>query len=434
MKKTISLASGLLLLLSLYSCKKTETLAETETPKIKSAIAVTESLGGSSLNVGLGGNAYTAGTGGLINDTGLHNWTSASTITSVWFRLGLTGSLTVAVKGTVPSGSSNIKVTINGTVFNKTITGTTATTTTIGTVNITAAGYVRVDIQGVSKTGSYYGDISDLVISGPAVASNVQYANTVADYYWSRRGPSCHLNYTVPSSTEWFYSELNVPSGQDKIGSYFMADGFSGGYFGMQVNSATERRVLFSVWDPSTGSTTLVRKGTDITSNGFGGEGTGGQSYLLFNWVAGTTYKFLLRGKPDGAGGSDYTAWFYAPENGTWKIIAQWKRPNTTAYLTGMYSFIENFNPDQGYLQRSCNYGNQWCKTSSGNWTEVTNASFSYDATASAEQRMDYQGGVTGNSFYLKNGGFFASYTAYGTALNRSATGTAPSVNLTTLP
>jgi len=150
--------------------------------------------------------------------------------------------------------------------------------------------------------------------------------------------------------------------------------------------------------------------------------------------VAGTTYKFLLQGKPDGAGGSDYTAWFYAPENGVWKVLAQWKRPNTTAYLTGVYSFIENFNPDQGYLQRSCNYGNQWYKTSAGSWTEVTNASFSYDATASAEQRMDYQGGVTGNSFYLKNGGFFATYTSYGTALSRTATGTAPSVNLTTLP
>jgi len=47
---------------------------------------------------------------------------------------------------------------------------------------------------------------------------------------------------------------------------------------------------------------------------------------------------------------------------------------------------------------------------------------------------MDYQGGVTGNSFYLKNGGFFATYTNYGTALSRTATGTAPSVNLTTLP
>ena len=36
---------------------------------------------------------------------------------------------------------------------------------------------------------------------------------------------------------EWFYSELTVPEGNDVIGSYFMANGFSEGYFGIQVNS-----------------------------------------------------------------------------------------------------------------------------------------------------------------------------------------------------
>ncbi len=34
------------------------------------------------------------------------------------------------------------------------------------------------------------------------------------------------------------------------IGSYFMANGFGQGYFGIQVNSASERRILFSVWSP----------------------------------------------------------------------------------------------------------------------------------------------------------------------------------------
>lgn len=29
-----------------------------------------------------------------------------------------------------------------------------------------------------------------------------------------------------------------------------MANGFGEGYFGMQVNSETERRILFSVWSP----------------------------------------------------------------------------------------------------------------------------------------------------------------------------------------
>lgn len=30
----------------------------------------------------------------------------------------------------------------------------------------------------------------------------------------------------------------------------------------------------------------------------FGNEGSGGQSYLKYNWKAGNTYKFLLQKKP----------------------------------------------------------------------------------------------------------------------------------------
>ncbi|TDA79183.1 DUF5077 domain-containing protein, partial [Halomonas marinisediminis] len=70
--------------------------------------------------------------------------------------------------------------------------------------------------------------------------------------YFGRRGPSVHLSYQLPAEKdiEWFYSEINVPEGEDVIGSYYMANGFRDGYFGIQVNSETERRVLFSVWSP----------------------------------------------------------------------------------------------------------------------------------------------------------------------------------------
>ena len=40
------------------------------------------------------------------------------------------------------------------------------------------------------------------------------------------------MGYTVPANTEYFYNEVTVPLGEDKIGSYFMSNGFNGGYFG----------------------------------------------------------------------------------------------------------------------------------------------------------------------------------------------------------
>ncbi len=71
-------------------------------------------------------------------------------------------------------------------------------------------------------------------------------------FYWGRRGPSVHLSYQVPRALNlrYAYSEITVPEGQDPIGSFFMANGFGQGYFGIQVNGPKERRVLFSVWSP----------------------------------------------------------------------------------------------------------------------------------------------------------------------------------------
>src|SRR5690606_40657805 len=71
-------------------------------------------------------------------------------------------------------------------------------------------------------------------------------------FYWGRRGPSVHLSYTTPADKdiEYCYNEITVPEGEDVVGSYYMANGFGEGYFGIQVNSATERRILFSVWSP----------------------------------------------------------------------------------------------------------------------------------------------------------------------------------------
>ena len=46
---------------------------------------------------------------------------------------------------------------------------------------------------------------------------------------------------------------------------------------------------------------------------------------MKYNWSAGKTYKFLLKGQPDNKGNTDYTAWFFAPESKEWKLVASWK-------------------------------------------------------------------------------------------------------------
>ncbi|SHN18838.1 DUF3472 domain-containing protein [Mucilaginibacter sp. OK098] len=423
----------------LFACKKdAHQPASKNSPLTDSTTLKTQFLGGTSLDVPMGGNAFvtTLASGGAetVTSNTLSNWTSPNSIFSAYFRLSNTGTLTVKMKAKVPSGNSKVKLTINGMAFTVSLSGSAYSTFNVGTVNISSPGYVKVNFQGVSKTGSYYADVSDLIISGTSVASNVAFANDSTNFYWSRRGPSVHLGYTAPANSQWFYNEVTVPVGQDPVGSYFMANGFNEGYFGMQVNSSTERRILFSVWNPTVGTTTSTRAGTGVVVQTFSGEGNGGQAYLDYNWVAGNTYKFLTEAVPDASGNTTFSSWFYAPEVGSWKFITSWLRPSTNTYLAGLYSFLENFNDTNGYLGRKGNFGNQWVMSSTGIWTELTSAYFDGDATANNQQRMDYAGGLASGKFYLQNGGFFANYVTLNQTFTRAATGTPPSINFSTLP
>jgi len=249
-----------------------------------------------------------------------------------------------------------------------------------------------------------------------------------------------HLAYDVPENkdVQWFYNEITVPEGQDVIGSYFMANGFGQGYFGMQVNSESERRVLFSVWSPYDTQNPneipedyqiiLLGSGAGVTVGEFGNEGSGGQSYKVFPWESGNTYKFLLKGEPSVNNSTDYTAYFYAPETGEWNLIASFRRPYTSTYLTNMHSFLENFNTATGFLTRQGTYSNQWIYDTQGAWTELTTARFTADATARSGARLDYAGGAEGNSFFMKNCGFFSQNTTIDSNHSRIANGNAPSI------
>lgn len=394
--------------------------------------------------VPLGGNAFVtraAPTGDeLIDDTGLHNWTSDEAVTSVYFFVKQAGKLELSLLGALHGATqSTVEVSINGQRRLAALSGTAPSPFHVGTFTIARPGYIKVDLQGVSTDGGYYGDISGLETSGSATSAGMVFADDPANFYWSRRGPSGHLSFTVPENTEYFYSEITVPSGHDPVGSYFMANGFSSGYFGIQVNSETERRVLFSVWDSPAGKTTLLKKGGDVIAQDFGGEGTGGQSFLRYDWEPGRSYRFITRARPDGQGNTLYSAWFGTPclpghGDCPWKFIATWTYEGVSTYQQGVYSFIESFNPDLGYLDRRALYGNQWAITNDGTWTELKSARFSVDATALNHQRLDITGGAIAPSFYLRNTGFFSKSATPGTTFTRSATGFKPRVDLNTLP
>lgn len=389
--------------------------------------------------VAMGGNAYLTQQATPQGGRGdLKPWDSTENVHSVYFRVDRPTELDLSLREKVPQGESRIRVTVDGKNFEVDLKGAETTDAPVGRISVKKAGYVKVDLQGVRKTGPVFADVEALKVTpvgDGAAAVVIDYVkdNQSNRYYWGRRGPSVHLNYELPKGKtfEWFYNEVTVPVGSDPIGSYFMANGFGEGYFGFQVKSPTERWVLFSVWSPfSTDNPkaipedhkiVLLKKGEDVHGGEFGGEGSGGQSYLKYMWKAGTTYRFLNRVHPDGKGATLYTAWFYAPENKKWQLIASFKRPLTDKYLTGTHSFLENFADRQGYLGRGAKYGNQWACDVDGQWQELTAARFTCDDIGSRRFRLDYAGGTKGDQFFLRNGGFFAETVKPGTSFTRES-------------
>ncbi len=377
-----------------------------------------------------------------------YTWSSKYVTLRTFFRVESAGTIYIGVKGKVNTGTSTIQATFQNQSVEIEMKDTDHGVVYIGTFDVDAPGYYYVDLQGADRQDNQFAAVDYIALGGDATASGVYYANE--DYfYWGRRGPSVHLGYQLPeeaSDVVWFYNEVTVPEGNDVLGSYFMANGFGQGYFGMQVNSATERRVLFSVWSPySTDDPSsipadqrvqLIAKGENTTVNDFGGEGSGGQSYMQFNWEAGSTYRFLLKGVPAGDNKTDYSAYFFDPKESQWHFIAQWRRPKTSTYLTNLHSFLENFNTATGPLKRKAFYNNQWVYDTNDTWHEITRARFTADATARDKARLDYAGGYNSgdNGFYLMNCGFFSDNSTIDEMNTRPALGQAPVIDFDQLP
>ncbi|WP_106794007.1 DUF3472 domain-containing protein [Aquimarina sp. Aq78] len=381
----------------------------------------------------------------LIHDSGIHNWTSLDDVIRIYFHTKLTGELHLGLNIKSEVGPSTIRVTVGDKTKEVVIDNTSYKNIEIGMFDIIKSGYNFIEIQGLQKAGEYIGDINKILIGGPATASGVSFVPEDFSFHFGRRGPSVHLTYEMPKDKEimYFYNEITVPQGEDVVGSYFMANGFGEGYFGIQVNSDTERRILFSVWspfvtdDPSTipddYKVILLSKGEGVTDGNFGGEGSGGQSYKVFDWKSENTYKFLLKGEPSINNSTDYTAYFYAPEENEWKLIASFRRPHTNTYLKRFHSFLENFSTHTGFISRKGKYTNQWVYDTQGQWHELVKAKFTADATARNEARLDYSGGVEGNSFYMKNCGFFDENTTMNTEFSRTANGVKPNIDFSLL-
>lgn len=405
-----------------------------------SSVAQSESV------VALSGNAYVTAPskGNVFIDEGncaIRNWDDTETVVSFYFRAEKSGKMNIALQA---KGHSKIEVSLLGKKKKVKLDSDTLQRVKIGTFKVKAPGYVKVDVRGVKiNKGADFGNVAAVIVDGDV--NPVVYVGPDFSTHFGRRGPSVHMGYVLPKENiEWFYNEVIVPEDGDIPSSYYMACGFGEGYFGMQNNSPQKRKVLFSVWSPfSTDNPadipdslriTLVKKGENTIVRDFGNEGSGGQSFMHYDWKPGERCRFLMGVKPDGKGNTVYTAYFYDNNKEKWTLVASFRRPKTSTWYKGAHSFLENYSPVMGHINRKAYYTNQWARTTDGRWVPLTKARFTCCATGTQKMRFDYTGGVDGDKFFLSMGGFFDEYMKYGSRFERTGNVTqAPDIDFSTL-
>jgi hypothetical protein len=375
--------------------------------------------------------------GARFSTNGVTRWTDPAVKVSWFGDIKVPATIDASVELRLPANAtSKLRLTVAGQSHESEVkgAGTNLVTARFGKFSIQEPGYQRFALESLNEVGKPFGDLTALVLGG--VNTNTAHFN----YKSRRNAASVHLSYANPKGTNVaaFYCEMTGV--EDTIPTYYMACGWHRGYFGMQINSPTERRIIFSVWDSGneaisrnkvadSNRVTLVAKSAGVNSGDFGNEGTGGHSHLKYNWKTGEKQRFIVTAQPTNDTFTIFSGYWFHPEQQKWMLISSWKAPKDGGWLRGLYSFSEDFGGSRGHLPRKALYGNQWLRTDRGEWLELTTASFSHDPTGRAD-RLDRFMGVENGQFFLHHGGFVNGFTKYGEKFARPASGHAPEIVL----
>ena len=167
--------------------------------------------------------------------------------------------------------------------------------------------------------------------------------------------------WCIPSAgatnVDAFYCE--VTGVETPLWTYFEACGWHRGYFGMQVNSPTERRIIFSVWDSGSERVDRNKVGEQdrVTLGGQGrrcfrrrlrqrGHRRPQPSWSLTGRPA-QKQRFLVTAKPTDATHTIYSGYWFQPEQKKWMLISSWKAPKDGGYLARPLQLLRKFRRQQ---------------------------------------------------------------------------------------
>ena len=436
-------------LIALYTINANATVYETE---LSAAQGYVETLDGKPGASGI----YIPGEGrdnnGIAtNYNSLSAWTNANACAVYYFHQPA-ATVTNTIKLNVKKGySAKFRLTIiapdapDVQLFSKTFTanGTDSNVNvTVGDVTFKRSAYYRYRLECLS------GNQNINLIRSFTFKTTATEKPYVANYLSS---PSVHLyswgstdpNAPKGDAYDWCFMEIMLPQESDIIGTYAMALGVLNGYMGIQMNGyandgSPRHDVLFSMWDD--GSTDedpnlpeYMRAGAVdwdplTTTNRFGNEGTGVQTYRKGPyWTPGKYVQFITNCRPET---TSYTtevngkptvhtqhnmlvsAWFNALDGKGWQYMATVRKRNSTTYFDAWYSFLENYNASTGQANRIAYYRNGYMRArSNGKWYYRNSVGFGHtDGGDNTGARTDYGQGTTDNpadrTFFMQTGGY----------------------------
>lgn len=214
---------------------------------------------------------------------------------------------------------------------------------------------------------------------------------------FEKADPSAHLRYTtqngvLPADANAFYNEVTPLSSAPA--SYFMTNGFNGGYFGIQELEDRSKIAIFSIFGPQKGQVPDGKLSSKVLYTIPGGnlvihgEYAGGPSIRIpFDWELGKNYATLITEQTDTSDGHAkiVTAWINlkptdeAPE-WTRLMTVRTERPAAQTNLSGLYSFIEDFKRDNLFTAgraRTASYGNAYTFSPAKDaWVPLNKVSF----------------------------------------------------------
>jgi len=235
----------------------------------------------------------------------------------------------------------------------------------------------------------------------------------------NRQCRSIHLGYQTPKAKAAY---LEVVPEKSTAGTYFCAMGFDMGYFGIQELGDGKKIAILSVWEPGDAfdfkahpdqipedkRVGMLEKGEGVIDGRFGGEGTGGQSKLPFEWEVGKPTKFFVQAKPVGEF-TEFTGHIFDPAQNKWRLMATFRTHSKGIPLQGLYSFVEDFrrNYESAKIVHRASYRNGWVLDLEGKWQPMLSAKFTGDVTPS----VNIDAGPIPGGFFLQTGGDTAQNT-----------------------